>query len=320
MLWVNLIMDSLGSLALATEPPYDELLKREPTKRNESIINGKMWKHIGAQSLFQLILLIIFFLLAPEFIKEQNLVRVAENNIILACYGELPGGKSDPSYIIYGPQSKWGNKKLVLGSTEEVCGKYAERQDLSFAYKEYMDSNGASCHMTLIFAIFVFYTLFNQINCRVIDDSFNIFVRILRSYLFIIIMLCEMGLEVLIVMLGNTVFHCVENGLTGKQWGICFGFSAITFVVSIIFKLIPLEKCIEPYLTSEPIEEEETEKKISNKISESETETKIKKYEDNYIKIGDENNNKGLIEQEHNINNNEGDILNINNSNENKKN
>ena len=40
MLWVNLIMDSLGSLALATEPPYEELLKRAPTKRNESIING----------------------------------------------------------------------------------------------------------------------------------------------------------------------------------------------------------------------------------------------------------------------------------------
>jgi Ca2+ transporting ATPase len=35
MLWVNLIMDSLGSLALATEPPYEELLQRSPTKRTE---------------------------------------------------------------------------------------------------------------------------------------------------------------------------------------------------------------------------------------------------------------------------------------------
>ena len=56
MLWVNLIMDSLGSLALATEPPYEELLQREPTKRNESIINGRMWKHIIMQSLCQIIL------------------------------------------------------------------------------------------------------------------------------------------------------------------------------------------------------------------------------------------------------------------------
>jgi len=28
MLWVNLIMDTLGALALATEPPSEEILKR----------------------------------------------------------------------------------------------------------------------------------------------------------------------------------------------------------------------------------------------------------------------------------------------------
>ena len=71
MLWVNLIMDSLGSLALATEPPYEELLQREPTKRNESIINGRMWKHIIIQSLVQIILLVVLYLAAPEFIKSK---------------------------------------------------------------------------------------------------------------------------------------------------------------------------------------------------------------------------------------------------------
>ena len=33
MLWVNLIMDTLAALALATEPPTDELLKRKPYSR-----------------------------------------------------------------------------------------------------------------------------------------------------------------------------------------------------------------------------------------------------------------------------------------------
>ncbi|GJN35329.1 hypothetical protein PR202_gb24085 [Eleusine coracana subsp. coracana] len=32
LLWVNMIMDTLGALALATEPPNDELMKREPTQ------------------------------------------------------------------------------------------------------------------------------------------------------------------------------------------------------------------------------------------------------------------------------------------------
>ena len=78
ILWVNLIMDSLGSLALATEPPYEELLQREPTKRSEFIINGRMWKHIILQSLILIIILLILYLIGPKFIKEQDLERLAE--------------------------------------------------------------------------------------------------------------------------------------------------------------------------------------------------------------------------------------------------
>lgn len=33
LLWVNLIMDTLGALALATEPPTDHLMDRSPVGR-----------------------------------------------------------------------------------------------------------------------------------------------------------------------------------------------------------------------------------------------------------------------------------------------
>ena len=46
MLWVNLIMDTMGSLALATEPPKMELLKRKPYSRTEYIITPTMWRNI----------------------------------------------------------------------------------------------------------------------------------------------------------------------------------------------------------------------------------------------------------------------------------
>ena len=39
-------MDTLASLALATEPPTDELLKRMPVSRSTYIITKKMFKHI----------------------------------------------------------------------------------------------------------------------------------------------------------------------------------------------------------------------------------------------------------------------------------
>lgn len=49
-------MDSLASLALATEPPKKELLKREPYKRDEYIISRKMVKHILGNSVYQIII------------------------------------------------------------------------------------------------------------------------------------------------------------------------------------------------------------------------------------------------------------------------
>ena len=256
MLWVNLIMDSLGSLALATEPPYEELLQREPTKRNESIIKGRMCKHICLQSLIQIIILLILYLIAPNFVKEDDLERLAENKIINYCYGNMPGN-SDPSYIIFGTESSWSSDtKLRTDIKKEYCGKYSSRQSLSVAFKEYSNANGGSVHMTIIFNVFVIYTLFNQINCRMIDDSFNIFKRITRSLLFPLITLIEMGLQVLIVCLGKSIFHVANNGLTGVQWGICIGFSAITFVVSIIGKLLPFDKMIDNCIKDEEIQNE----------------------------------------------------------------
>ena len=261
MLWVNLIMDSLGSLALATEPPYEELLKRKPTKREESMINGRMWKHIIFQSICQIVLLVILYLLAPEFIKEQNIVRLTENKLIKYCYTEYPG--KDVDHIIYGTEIKWSSNAKLINTNKDFCGKYSSRQFLSEAYKEYVDSNCATTHMCLIFNIFVFYTLFNQLNCRVIDDSFNIFIRMNKSLLFPLICLLEMALQVLIIFIGKSPFHIVNGGLTGVQWGICLGFSAITFVVSFIVKLLPLEKCIDKLLESK---KEQTNNNISDKI------------------------------------------------------
>jgi Ca2+ transporting ATPase len=284
MLWVNLIMDSLGSLALATEPPYEELLQREPTKRNESIINGKMWKHIIIQSLCQIILLVILYFLAPKFVKEQNLVRLAENRILKFCYNDFPG---DVEHIVYGVDFKWPRDNRLIHSHKAFCGKYANRQNLNEAYTEYVNANCATVHMSMIFNIFVFYTLFNQINCRVIDDSFNILVRINRSILFILICLCEIGLQVAIIYVGKSPFHIINDGFTGEQWGICIGFSTITFVVSFLVKLIPIHLFIDKLIA--PKEDEIGEENIEISKAENKEENlsnggkdKILEKEENY--------------------------------------
>ncbi|XP_041111148.1 plasma membrane calcium-transporting ATPase 1-like isoform X2 [Polyodon spathula] len=66
MLWVNLIMDTFASLALATEPPTESLLLRKPYGRNKPLISRTMMKNILGHGVYQLI--VIFTLL---FVGEK---------------------------------------------------------------------------------------------------------------------------------------------------------------------------------------------------------------------------------------------------------
>jgi Ca2+ transporting ATPase len=63
MLWVNLIMDSFASLALATEMPTPELLNRKPYGRNSPLVSPIMFCNIASQVIYQLavILCLLFF-------------------------------------------------------------------------------------------------------------------------------------------------------------------------------------------------------------------------------------------------------------------
>ncbi|CAI0393430.1 unnamed protein product [Linum tenue] len=57
LLWVNMIMDTLGALALATEPPTDDLMKRAPVGRKGNFISNVMWRNIMGQSLYQFVVI-----------------------------------------------------------------------------------------------------------------------------------------------------------------------------------------------------------------------------------------------------------------------
>ena len=105
--------------------------------------------------------------------------------------------------------------------------------------------------MTLIFNIVVIYTSFKQINCRIIFDSFNIFKRIINSSLFSLITFGEMAIQTLIVLFEKSIFNVTNNSLTGFQWGICFEFSVITFIVSIFEKIFHIDQIINSQLSTE---------------------------------------------------------------------
>ena len=72
LLWVNLIMDTLGALALATEKPTKELMKKPPVGRTEPLITNIMWINLLAQAFYQIVVI-----LTLQF-KGESIFNVTE--------------------------------------------------------------------------------------------------------------------------------------------------------------------------------------------------------------------------------------------------
>jgi Ca2+ transporting ATPase len=141
LLWVNLIMDSLGSLAEATEEPTPELLNRPPHGRDEYIISHKMVKHLVIMGTLQSIIIFVIIFLGEYYIPEDS------------SYTPNTDGK----YVYPSRAYKWDGKDL-----------YQKIRDGD-------DDPGPSRHYTVVFNTFVFMQFFNMICFRKINDELNVF-------------------------------------------------------------------------------------------------------------------------------------------------
>ncbi|KAI7884107.1 PMCA-type calcium-translocating P-type ATPase [Lichtheimia hyalospora FSU 10163] len=167
LLWVNLIMDTLAALALATEQPTMEQLNRKPASKYAHLINYRMVKMILGQSVFQI-------------------------GINLAA-------------IYAGPQ--------IFGINDEAVLR------------------------TMVFNMFVFLQIFNEINCRRVDLSLNVFANITNDWIFLLVQLLVILGQFLIVTFGGIAFRTTP--LTFKQWMITIGIGALSLPVGLIIRMVP---------------------------------------------------------------------------------
>ncbi|KAK3817617.1 MAG: PMCA-type calcium-translocating P-type ATPase [Benniella sp.] len=178
LLWVNLIMDTLAALALATEPPSKEVLKRQPTSRSAPLINVSMWKMIIGQAIFQISI-----------------------NLALLHYG------------------------AQLFHLLDKDGKLSEHNELVLS--------------TMIFNTFVFLQVFNELNCRRIDDTLNVFKNLHNNKIFILVQVIVIGFQYVIVEYGGKAFKTTP--LTGQQWLITVLVGSLSLPVGLVLRLLPTE-------------------------------------------------------------------------------
>ncbi|GER25844.1 calcium ATPase [Striga asiatica] len=145
LLWVNLIMDTLGALALATEPPHDGLMQRPPVRRTESFITRTMWRNIIGQSIYQLAVLLVLTFVGKQVLgltgsDSTAIVNTFIFNTFVFCqvFNEINSRDMEKINIFRGLLGNWVFIGIILSTVVfqviivEFLGTFASTVPLSW--------------------------------------------------------------------------------------------------------------------------------------------------------------------------------------------
>jgi magnesium-transporting ATPase (P-type) len=220
LLWINLIMDIFGALALATEPPLKSVIEGSPYTDNVALLSPTVWRQILGIALYNvvIIVLVIFF------------GRIAAG---------LPAYDRSVSTLVSMPE----------GFLSRTADNYTAEDLL------YVMSQSKARHFTYIFNIFVFLQLFNMINCRKIGKrDFNVFESFFHNWYFILFFSIIGGVQFAGTQYFPFIFRTVP--LDRGEWGSCIVVGSTVLLWSAILKLLP-EKWFAKLNTSRLINEDE---------------------------------------------------------------
>lgn len=240
LLWVNLIMDSLASLALATELPKESLLLRKPQNREDYIVSRKMTKHILGQAIWQCIVLFTF-LFAGEYLIPESVEKYAWRDY-------TKGDDANPVWI---------NKNMVHP------GRAADWNGDELYGRELEEKLGPSRHLTFIFTSFVFMQIFNMFAARKIHDEFNIFEGLYTNYIFIGVWIIITFGQWVITSYGGYVFVCCVDGLDPTQWLMAILVGATSLIINALLKLVPDSAPCVPQIGQDSVYDEWLEERKS---------------------------------------------------------
>lgn len=83
LLWVNLIMDTMAALALATDPPTPTILDRKPDPKSAPLITVTMWKMIIGEALYQLAITFLLYFGAEKILSYQSEREIGQVNTLV---------------------------------------------------------------------------------------------------------------------------------------------------------------------------------------------------------------------------------------------
>jgi Ca2+-transporting ATPase len=190
LLWINVIMDTFASMALCSEPPRPGVMKMKPKRRDENIVTPAMTKTILIAAGF-FIVVMLGFLIAMKGNPDKP--------------GVLHG---DGPWSVEMAGTRVALPKEQLDLVDANMSKYKVRETVAEPALRGQEAivTFTVLQVTLFFTIYVFFQVWNQINCRALTPEMSGFSRILENPTFLIIAgLVAVG-QFAIVTFGGTVF------------------------------------------------------------------------------------------------------------------
>ena len=83
LLWVNLIMDTMAALALATDPPTPSILDRKPDPKSAPLITITMWKMIFGEAVYQLVITLLLYFGSEKILSYTSERELGQVNTLV---------------------------------------------------------------------------------------------------------------------------------------------------------------------------------------------------------------------------------------------
>ncbi|XP_023522917.1 putative calcium-transporting ATPase 13, plasma membrane-type, partial [Cucurbita pepo subsp. pepo] len=141
LLWVNLIMDTMGALALATELPTNDLMTKTPVGRSNPLVTKIMWRNLITQAVYQVtVLLVLEFKGSSIFNVNEKVKSTLIFNTFVLCqiFNEFNARKLEKKNIFEGlHKSKLFLAIIVITLAfqvvmVEVLGRFANTSRLNW--------------------------------------------------------------------------------------------------------------------------------------------------------------------------------------------
>ncbi|CAG9461436.1 unnamed protein product [Pedinophyceae sp. YPF-701] len=264
LLWVNLVMDSLAALALATELPNPKLLKNKPYGRSEPLISKKMWKHIVGVGFYQLLIMLLIIFITPEVggdyytipsecslsnadalglltaqgVSLEAAAVISEGDLenVLTVSLEDGGRSYQVARHASGCIQVGGPDTAVYASgTPEHAALSRMEGESEDVYETVLEEQEQHTN-SIVFNAFIWMQLVNELNSRKIQDELNVLQGITHSPIFFFVLVFSAAMQVLFIMTPiNQFFKVVEQD--GIEWMIAILCGLGCFPVSFILRL-----------------------------------------------------------------------------------